>query len=212
MADGARREPSWRVLLLGGSSGTGKSTLAPQLARHFDVPWLEADDFRLAMQRATTPATHPALHFFLSADMVIRQDFWRLSPEEFRDGLISVGEVVSHALELVVRNHVAQGRPMVLEGDGILPAMAALRLFAGLEVGDAVRAVFLVESDSGALLLNMRARSLDGATPDPALRNYARASWLYGLWLGDQAFRHGLPVLEARPYETLLSRTLLTLA
>ena len=206
MVDVSGTQPPWRVLLLGGSSGSGKSTLAPPLARHFGISWLEADDVRLAMQRVTTPATHPALHFFLAENMETRPDFWGLSPEAFRDGLIGVGEVVSHALEPVVTNHVAQARPVVLEGDGILPAMAAQCVFAGLDVDDAVRAIFLIESDSEVLLATMQGRMRDGA-----LRNAARASWLYGLWLREEAVRRGLPVLEARPYETLLSRALLLL-
>ncbi|HEV7213914.1 MAG TPA: hypothetical protein VGP33_02220, partial [Chloroflexota bacterium] len=145
---------SWRVLLLGGSSGSGKSTLAPRIARHFGASWLEADDFRLAIQRATTPASHPALHFFLKDQMEMRADFWQLPPEAFRDGLIAVGEVVSDALEIVVANHVAQGRPIVLEGDGILPAMAARRTFSGIDVGNAVRTIFLVEPELEALIAN----------------------------------------------------------
>lgn len=205
-------EPPWRVLLLGGSSGTGKSTLAPQIAQHYGISWLEADDIRLAMQRVTTPATHPALHFFLTEHMEVRPDFRQLSPEAFRDGLIGVGEVVSHALELVMTNHVAQARPVVLEGDGILPAMAAQRVFAGLDVGEAVRALFLIESDPEALLASMRERTREGALPDAALRHDARASWLYGLWLREEALHHGLQVLDVRPYATLLSRALLVLA
>jgi 2-phosphoglycerate kinase len=204
-------EPPWRVLLIGGSSGTGKSTLAPLIARHYGIPWLEADDFRLAMQRATTPASHPALHFFLRDQMEMRADFWQLSPEAFRDGLIAVGEVVSATLEIVVANHVGQGRPIVLEGDGILPAMAAQRTFSGIDVGNAVRAIYLVEPDLEALVANMLIRSADASTADAELRNYARASWLYGMWLRDEALRHRLPVLEARPYGTLLSRVLLAL-
>jgi 2-phosphoglycerate kinase len=205
-------DPPWRVVLLGGSSGTGKSTLAPLIARQHRIPWLEADDFRLAIQRATTPASHPALHFFLTDDMAMRADFWQLPPEAFRDGLIAVGEVVSDALEIVVANHVGQGRPIVLEGDGILPAMAARRTFSGIDVGNAVRAIFLVEPDLEALVANMLTRSSDASTAGDELRNYARASWLYGMWLRDEAQRHGLPVLDARPYETLLSRVLLALA
>jgi 2-phosphoglycerate kinase len=196
------------VLLLGGSSGTGKSTLAPQIARHYGIPWLEADDFRLAMQRATTLASHPALHFFLTDNMAIHPDFWTLSPEAFLDGLIAVGEVVSQALEIVVANHVGQARPVVLEGDGILPSLAGQRIFSGMDVGNAVRGVFLIEPDPEALLANMRTRARDVSLSDEELRDYARANWLYGLWLRAGALRRGLPVLEVRPYQTLLTRAL----
>lgn len=212
IADVTSEKPSWRVLLLGGSSGSGKSTLAPRIARHFGISWLEADDFRLAMQRSTSPASHPALHFFLTDDMEIRADFRQLAPEAFRDGLIAVGEVVSAALEIVVANHVGQARPVVLEGDGILPALAVRRTLSGIDVGNAVRAIFLIEPDLEALVANMLTRSSVASAPDAALRNEVRASWLYGLWLREEALRHGLPVLEARPYATLLTRVLRVLA
>lgn len=212
MADLPLVKPPWSVLLLGGSSGTGKSTLAPLIARHYGLSWLEADDFRLALQRATTPATHPLLHFFLTDDLAIRPDFRQLSAEAFRDGLIAVAEVVSRALELVVANHVGQARSVVLEGDGILPAMAARRIFSGMDIGNAVRAIFLIEPDLEALVANMRKRTSAASVPNAARRNEARASWLYGLWLRQEGLRYGLPVLDVRPYETLLSRALRVLS
>ena len=38
----------WRVLLLGGASGIGKSTVAMRLGQRLGLPWLQVDDFRLA--------------------------------------------------------------------------------------------------------------------------------------------------------------------
>ncbi len=107
---------------------------------------------------------------------------------------------------------MAQARPVVLEGDGILPAMAARRIVSGMGVGYAVRAIFLIEPDLEALVANRRKRSSAVSVPESALRNEARASWLYGLWIREEARRHGLPVLEVRPYETLLRRALPALA
>ncbi len=40
------------VLLIGGSSGTGKTNLAKQLGQRFGISWLEVDDLRLALQRS----------------------------------------------------------------------------------------------------------------------------------------------------------------
>jgi hypothetical protein len=37
---------------------------------------------------------------------------------------------------------------------------------------------------------------------------FARASWLYGQWLRRQADRYELPIVEARPPETLVERVL----
>ena len=38
------------VLLIGGPSSVGKSTAAAGIARRLDMPWLQVDDLRLAIQ------------------------------------------------------------------------------------------------------------------------------------------------------------------
>jgi 2-phosphoglycerate kinase len=58
----AQSQPDWRVLLIGGSSGVGKTLVARELARHFGVSLILADDVRLALQEVTTPAQKPELH------------------------------------------------------------------------------------------------------------------------------------------------------
>jgi hypothetical protein len=40
----------------------------------------------------------------------------------------------------------------------------------------------------------------------------ARVSWLYGQWLKHEAERYGLPVLSARPWDTLFDRILAVLS
>ena len=56
----AAETPTWRVLLIGGNSGSGKTSVARQLGLHFGVPWAQVDDFRLVMQRSTIPTDRPA--------------------------------------------------------------------------------------------------------------------------------------------------------
>jgi AAA+ superfamily predicted ATPase len=58
--------PPWRVLLLGGASGAGKTVLAQSFARHYGVSLLLVDDVRLALQQVATPKQQPALHYFLT--------------------------------------------------------------------------------------------------------------------------------------------------
>jgi predicted kinase len=44
-------ETTWKVLLIGGSSGVGKSSIARHLGIRFGTPWMQIDDLRLALQR-----------------------------------------------------------------------------------------------------------------------------------------------------------------
>ena len=198
------RRPPWTVLLIGGSSGVGKTVVAQRIARRIGVSAVQVDDIRLALQRLTTPAEQPDLHFFLATP-----DVWRLPPERLAERLTAVARVVSHTIEIVVAHHVATGLPIILEGDGILPSMAARRRFADLEAGDHVRSVFLFEEDESALVANMRGR---GRGYDdklgPEQQTQAQMNFLYGRWLRLEANRLRLPTLPARPWETLADRIL----
>ncbi len=113
------------------------------------------------------------------------------------------------ALDVVIRHHVATDKPLVIEGDGILPSLIARPTVREYVAGGQARAVFLVEPDESAILNNMlaRGRGFEARTTDEQ-RTEARAKWLYGQWLTEEAQRYGLPVLEPRPWDTLTERTL----
>lgn len=195
----------WTVLLIGGNSGAGKSTIARQIGLRFGIPWLEVDDFRLAMQRVTMPEQIPELHTFLERDV------WGMSPKDMCDGLIAVGTAVSRALEVVVAHHINTRRPVVLEGDGIVPSMASQRTFASMERGDDVRTVFLIESDEEVLVRNsLETAASRKADPPPVdeMRKHLAMSHLYGRWLQEEAIRLGLPVVDSQPRETVVERVL----
>ena len=186
----------WTVLLLGGASGVGKSSVSYRLARHFGVDCLEVDDFQAVLERMTTPAEQPELHFFAT-----RREEWRRLDEEGRLAhALRYGAVMAEALEVVVANHLEGGAPIVLEGDFILPSLAAQETFGGEPADGRVRAVFLYEEDEAQIARNYLAR--EGR--EQAGR--ARASWRYGEWLRGEAARLGLPAVAARPWETVLER------
>jgi hypothetical protein len=101
-------QTDWMVLLIGGSSGVGKTMVAKQLGPRFDASWLQVDDVRLAFQRSrvTLAERTAALYFFLETPHI-----WTLPPERLRDGLIEIGQVLSPALEVVIENHVDTAAP-----------------------------------------------------------------------------------------------------
>ena len=45
---------NWTVLFIGGSSGTGKSSIAYEIARFYGVNVLEVDDIHLTVETVTT--------------------------------------------------------------------------------------------------------------------------------------------------------------
>lgn len=193
----------WTVLLIGGHSASGKSVAAERIGLSLGIPWIMADDLRLAFQRsrARLPGDTDTLYFDKEPG------YWRRPAEEQCDALIAVGEAMSPALEVVVENHVDQSAPCVVEGADVLPSLLSRPPVR--ERREAVRAVFLVEPEEAAILAAVVARGREFAGRDDAeLTEAVRARWLFGQWLAGEAARYGLPVVEPRPWDTLAERIL----
>ena len=58
-------ERRWDVLLIGGGSGTGKTSIGYRLAHHYGVGITEfVDDVVEAVKAMTTPDQQPTLHYW----------------------------------------------------------------------------------------------------------------------------------------------------
>ena len=197
------RQRSWQVLLLGGASGVGKTSVSYRLAHHFAVGLTEMDDFQNVLERMTTPKQQPALHYFrLHTAEVLRMD-----DEQMLAHTLSVADAMSVAMELVIANHLATRAPVVLEGGFLLPSLAVRPAYDGVLADGQVRAVFLYEEDEQQLLRNFRAR----AGEDHRWPRRARASWYDSEWLRREAERLGLVAVPARPWDTVLERVIAAL-
>lgn len=206
-APAVREDWAWQILLIGGSSGTGKTVLAHQLARHFGVALTQVDDLRLALQRTTSPSGQPDLHVFLGTP-----DVWQRPAEELRDRLIGVAHALTPAIDAVVEHHLDTPYPLILEGDGILPAFAA-RWIASEQGRGRVRSVFLYASHESQLFDSMTERGRGFEQYAQAEQQaQSRMKLLYNQWLKAEADRHSLTTLNTLPRETLLARVLHALA
>lgn len=196
--------PSWKVLLIGGNSGAGKSTVARELGRRLELPWLMVDDLRLLLERNIDASESPALHYFDDLDV------YQHAPEQVAGWRVANAEATSDRIEIVIANHASHGGPAIIEGDDIVPALAVRRNFAGLDVGERdIRSVFLIEDDEVAIITNMRQRGRRFIHLTPTEQEtQVRSSRLYGRWLAREAIAAGLPVLSPRPWETLADRIL----
>ena len=202
---------SWRVLLVGGASGVGKTVATRVLARRLGVSQLYVDDVRMAIQRVTTPEQQPALFYFFQPNV------WYQPPEALLAGFIGVAEALVPALEAIIAHHV--GVPgldsVLIEGDGIAPALAATTILHNLLFGGSMplqgklRAVYVDEPSEEELLAHMleRGRSFE-ASPSNEQRRIAHAFWRYGQWLIAEAGARGVPVVPARPFASLPERIL----
>jgi hypothetical protein len=175
------------------------------------VSQLYVDDVRMALQRMTTPEQHPALFYFLQPQV------WQEPPEALLTGFIGVAEALVPALEAIIAHHVGVPSvdPVVIEGDGIAPALAATTVLHHLLWGGSMplegkmRAVYVDEPSEEELLAHMleRGRGFE-ASPSDEQRRIAYACWRYGQWLIAEARARGTPVVSARPFASLPERIL----
>jgi 2-phosphoglycerate kinase len=164
------RNHDWNVLLIGGSSGVGKTVVARELAKRLSISLLLLDDIRLALQQVTSRETNPEIHEFLN----YRTEQWRDSASICADW-VTVGKAMLKPLHAIIQHHriVPDVGRLMIEGDGILPAVSN----QGLEQKD-VCTVFIVENDERQLLQNLRSRGRgfhDWGNPEQ--EGFAHASW-----------------------------------
>lgn len=201
--------PDWSVLLIAGASGAGKTTVAKAISRDLGVAWVQVDDLRLALQysdaRLPGADATDALYFFLRTP-----DLWSLPAARLADALVATGEAMTEAIAVVTGNHLVQGDPAVIEGDGILPGLLDHPELRGFVGSGALGMVVLAPASEAELLGNMvdrgRGEHLDPESPEA--RRIAAASWRFTRWLVGEAEARDVPVVPTRPWETLAARIL----
>lgn len=183
------KERNWDILLIGGASGSGKTSISRPLARFYEMDLVRVDDFQALLEAVTTPETIPPLHY------------WRMHPDWMKEGvdatvgqLIDAGKALSPGLQAVIQDHLEENIPMVLEGDFLLPQLAAS------VQGVRVKSLFIHEPKREQILQNYAAR-------EGELQHYrADVSHAYGSWLREECAKYGIPVVEARPWDSLMER------
>jgi len=173
-----------------GASGVGKSSIAVPLAGRFGVPLAEADDVVTALMALTTPEQAPLLHLW---DTEPETRNW--TAERIARHTIAVAEELWPGFEAVIADHVESGTRVVMEGDYLLPDLAAT-------FGDAVRVVVVSEPDEDRIVANYLSRE-PGAGEQ---RFRARVSVLVDAELSARAERAGVPVVPAWPWSDGVDR------
>lgn len=199
---------SWQVLVLFGASGTGKSTIASQIAREQGISWIQVDDLRLALQysRATLPEHNDELYYFLNT-----RDVWTRHVDEIRDGFVGTARAMVPAVRIVIDSHVVTGAPMVLEGDGVWPEIAEDPVIAPwVDAGAGVVRFCCIAADSqDQLVASTIGRGRGDHLGDlDRVAQQANANWSFNHWLVAESLRLGIPVAPCQPFDTLANRIL----
>lgn len=181
---------NWTVLLIGGSSGTGKSSIAYELAKYYGVNVMEVDDIHLSIETVTTKDAYPAIHYWDNGP-----DWKAIGVEGNVNWLINVGKEMLPVLKALVNRHLEDNLPIIIEGDFIHPELALA--FDNPEV----KLIYISEPDINQIIQNYLSR--EGGEPQ---QYRAEISIAYGKWIADACKQHNIKIIDARPWDTALSR------
>lgn len=181
--------------MIGGTSGTGKSSLAAreQLARQTEVYAL--NDLR-ALLRQTTPSHGvPGIRFFDQGDAVLRHD-----PQELLARTIARAREVCAALTSLVNQRLRARTPLIVEGDDLLPEFVD-----SLSQPESVSVVFVLPASEAEVARREVERNPELARSDRRQRSVrVRTTWLYAEWLRAEATKRRQTTLNAAPIDALM--------
>jgi 2-phosphoglycerate kinase len=196
----------WTLLLIGGGSTTGKTTLATSLSRRLNVKLLDGDMIRALLLSNVSAEQDPDLHAFSQPEL------WDSPLDNRIAASFTVARRVCDRTSTVVSWHLNRRIPLIIEAVWLLPEVAQqVALFGGAESGQ-VRPLFLHDPDFDALRERLHQR-LDWMARVAPREREPRIEMFYGFSqeVRAQAESLGLPVLESRPFETLEERALAAL-
>lgn len=192
-----------RLILVGGSAGSGKTTVAQTLARDLGTDWLQLDTIWIAMKAAADRGS-PA---FCLLDVAARMRRGGDSDEDLLAAHVAASQAVCAVLPEVFAFELDTHTVLVADGSWLLPAFVA-----GLQLPETdVRCVFLHHADQDGVAAALAPR-LGGRAPQETHIRMNRQIWQYGAWVCEQARVWDLSVLDSLPFATLSDRAHVALA
>lgn len=185
-----KKDRDWTILFIGGASGVGKSSIAYELARFYNVNVMEVDDITQSIKYMTTKENLPAIHYFSTG--VNWKDIGVSGNVKW---LIDVSKEIIPGLKAIVKNHLESDVPIIIEGDFLYPE------FTVSFENPKIKSLYLHESDKNQILQNYLAR--EGGELQ---RFRADISTEYGNWLVNECRELGIEVVESRPWNTTIER------
>lgn len=190
-------------VLVGGATGTGKSTVATQLAHRLGITRvIGTDSIRQVLRAFFSHEFMPAVHYSsFDAEDAVRMD---TSNDRAVAGFLRQTESVAVALNAIAARSVEERTPMVLEGVHLVPGVLRPEIAEGAVVAQLMVAVEEEELHKSHFHLRGFAR----ARPQQRyLDSFDRIRKLQD-HLVERANEAGMPIVEGSNFDEVLKRAM----
>jgi 2-phosphoglycerate kinase len=130
-----------QIILVGGMPTAGKSTLAENLSKHLNLPWISTDQIGTIMRAVASRGKYPEL--FTWEDYNGVQFLNDLTADEIADNQFAAGEASWLGIRRLIREDDTWNDGFIIEGAGILPHLVA----QDFSDSSNVKAVFIGDHD-----------------------------------------------------------------
>jgi len=195
------------IVLIGGTTGVGKSTIATELAHRLGINRISStDSIREVMRGIFTKDLMPAI--YESAF-----DAWRglrvPAPEGANPVIVGFREqtaVVTTGVKALIDRAVLEGISMIIEGIHIVPGYLDPKKIAGARV---VQVIIAVEDEQAHLShFYMRDAQTKGSRPTERYRVNFPNIRLLGRYIEDLAREHQIPVVHSHQFDRTVADVL----
>jgi 2-phosphoglycerate kinase len=182
------------ILLLGGATGAGKSSLAQEVAHRLGIAGLVSTDairqiMRIMLSRDLVPAIHASSY-----------DAWRAMPELARsedaviEGFRAMAATVSVGVRAIIDRAVAENTSIIIDGVSLVPGLLDVASYK-----DRAHVIFLVvatlDAEAFATRFANRAREAAERPTHRYLENLEAILRIQD-YLLDLAEQHGVPIVD----------------
>ena len=193
------------ILLLGGTSGVGKSTLALEVARRFSIGrLLSTDSIRDVMRVMLSDDLVPTLHVSSFEAHTRLVNPVREGVDPVIEGFLEQSRTVSVGVRAVIERAIAEGTSTVLDGVSLVPG-----LFDPQEWRDRAHVFFLLAADEDRESLHShlvaRAHGRGARASERYVRNFQGIFTIQEDLL-ERAERFGVPVVDVQDRDRAASR------
>ena len=195
------------VILVGGATGVGKSTIATMLASRLGITRVvPTDAIREVMRSMLTADLFPTLHTSLfDVGRLVRLPL----PPSVDPDIIGFREqtaAVTVGIEALVQRAIDEGTDLIVEGAHVVPGFLKLDRFAGKAV--AVQLVVTVDDEEmHRSHFLRRSRETRNRPPDRYLDNFDKIRKLQR-YVRSLALQHGVPAIPSYSLDATLSHVI----